>query len=383
MNATNSNNPINVLQLVASSHGGAATHLRDLALGLSPDEYKVTVAMSLDGGNVIPDDFTNAGLKFVPVDITSGFSWGEVQRLQSLIQIEQIDVVHMHGARSAMFGRLAAGGLKQRPKTVFSVHGFATPFYSNPKRFVYLSIERILQRLTDCTICVAQAEADLFLSFGLTKPDKTKVISYGIDVDRFAKPAPDLTALHQELDVGNGPMVMIVCRINVPRDFDSLLTAFEQVCAELSEARLLIVGDGPQRDEVEALIRDKSLTESVQIIGFRSDIPDLMALADVYTLTSYGWEGYPISTMEAQAAGTPVVVTDAGGSGEAVLHEETGLVVPKRDPDALANALLRLLKNSDLREILGQTGQVRAKAEFTRQHMIEKIKQVYEEIASS
>ena len=105
-----------------------------------------------------------------------------------------------------------------------------------------------------------------------------------------------------------------------------------------------------------------------------------MALADVYVLTSYGWEGYPISTLEAQAAGVPVVVTDAGGSREAVQHEQTGLVVPKRNSDSLAEALLRLLRDSDLCQRMGKAGQQRARKEFTRERMIERIVATYDEI---
>ena len=366
-----------ILQLVASSHGGAATHVRDLAFGLPRDRYHNIVAMPLDGGNVTPAMFTAQGIEFVPVAITNGFKWRELRQLQALIQEKNIDLIHAHGARAALFGRLAVLGLRPRPRLVFSIHGFATPFHPTPKRQLYLWLERTLQGVTDCTIAVAQAEADLFLSFGLTTPDKMRVITYGIDVERFASSPPDLTALREELRLGIGPILLTVCRLNIPRDFKSLLIALQRVQVEFPTVKLLIVGDGPQRAEVEQLITLLGLNETVQITGFRDDIPDLMALADVYVLTSYGWEGYPISTMEAQAAGVPVVVTDAGGSKEAVLHEQTGLVVSKQNSDALAVALWKFLGDRDMRQRFGKAGQLRAREEFTVAQMVAKIRQVY------
>lgn len=371
---------VNILHLVASSHGGGATHVRDLALGLPRDRYCSTVAMPLDGGNVSPDDLTTAGVEFVPLHIEAGFAWKEILRLRHLLQTENFDLLHLHGARAALFGRLAVATLRLRPRVLFSIHGFATPFYSFPKRTVYLWLERILQRVTDRTICVAQAEADLFLSLGLTTPNKLDVIPSGIDVARFATPPADVTYLREMLGVGRGPVVLTVCRLNVPRDFNSLLAAFGRVRDEFPSAQLLMVGDGPRRNEVGALIERLGLANFAHITGFRNDVHALLALADVYVLTSYGWEGYPISTLEAQAAGVPVVVTDAGGSREAVQHERTGVVVPKRRPDLLAEAMLRLLRNDDLRRQMGEAGRHRARTEFTRERMIEGMMKIYDNL---
>jgi glycosyltransferase involved in cell wall biosynthesis len=371
---------LNILQLVASSHGGAAAHVRDLVLGLPQDHYCSTVAMPLDGGNVAPQNFTNVGIEFVPVNMTRGFTWREIFHLRRLLQTRNIHILHVHGARAALYGRLAAVTLRPRPRVVFSVHGFATPFHTWPKRALYLWLERVLQPYTDLTICVAQAEADLFLSFGLTEPAKTVTIPYGIDVGRFATPSTSAVHLRKTLGVGQGPIILTVCRLNVPRDFATLLTAFDRVLTEFPLTRLLIVGDGPQRGQVETLIDQFRLTHAVDITGFRNDIPALMLLADVYVLTSYGWEGYPISTLEAQAAGVPVVVTDAGGSKEAVLHEKTGLIVPIRQPDALAGALLRLLGESELRQRMGEAGKKRAYREFSREQMTRKIADLYDDL---
>lgn len=375
-------NPLRLLHIVASSHGGGATHVRDLVLGLPSDRFRCTVAMPPDAGNVSPADFTATETEFLPVDIAGQFAWRQVLRVRRVLRSEGFRLLHVHGTRAALYGRLAAATLRRRPRVVFSIHGFATPFHTFPKRTAYLQMERALQRVTDRTICVAQAEADRFLATELTVPEKVHVIPCGIDVDRFAKPRT-VSHLRDDLGLEQGPVLLTVCRLNVPRDFATLLDALRTVREEFPKVQLLIVGDGPQRTDVEALIRRLELTHCAHVTGFRNDVPDLMALADVYVLTSYGWEGYPISTLEAQAAGVPVVVTDAGGSSEAVWHEQTGLVVPKSRPDRLAEALLRLLRSPELRRRLGEAGKARAAREFTRERMVESVMRVYASLVPS
>ncbi|MEM7031267.1 MAG: glycosyltransferase family 4 protein [Chloroflexota bacterium] len=370
-----------ILQLVASAQGGAATHLRDLVLGLPSDRFQSTAGMPLDNGNVTPADFQEAGHKFIEVPIDRGLAWREINRLRLTVEKLKIDMIHAHGARAAMYARLMAGGAARKIPVVFSIHGFATPFYSFPKRNIYLHLERRLQRATSHTIAVAQAEADLFLSFGLTTADKLSVISYGIDVERFMTATEKNAILRTEFGLkSDNKVILTVCRLHVPRDFETLFEAFKQVQDEMPEARLLIVGDGPQRVELEVKIQQMGLSKLVRITGYRTDIPQLMQLADIYTLTSYGWEGFPISTMEAQAAGTPVVVTDAGGSREAVRHEETGLVVPLQNPVALAEAYRRLLNDDQFREQLGVAGKRRAEMEFTREAMVQRIVDIYDQV---
>ncbi|MCA9925795.1 MAG: glycosyltransferase, partial [Anaerolineales bacterium] len=176
---------IRVLQLIASSHGGGASHVLDLSLGLDKSQFDVMVAMPEDGGNVSPLHFTDSGISFVSLPIHSGFAWREVRKIRHLVKNGRFHIIHVHGMRAALYGRLAVLGMAQRPRVLFSIHGFAAPFYQQPKRMFYLTVERLLQYVTDLTICVAQAEADLFLKHKLAPPNKVTVVHPGIDVQRF------------------------------------------------------------------------------------------------------------------------------------------------------------------------------------------------------
>lgn len=369
---------LRVLQFIASSRGGGAAQVRDLALGLPKDRFQVFVAMPDDGGNVSSADFEGSGVHWLRSPIIHRLSPVEIRWFRGLLREREIDILHVHGARAASCGRLAVLAMRKRPRVVYTIHGFAAPFYPWTKRLPYRWLERLLQRVTDATVCVAQAEADAFLATGLARETTVRVVRCGIDADRFAVDRSAALPLRDELRLGAGPVVVTACRLDVPRDFDSLLSAFQRVHRELPEARLVIAGDGPQRPEIERRRDALGLGAVARLAGVRTDMPAVMALADAFVLTSAGWEGLPVSTLEAQGAGVPVVITDAGGSREAVVEGETGFVTPRRDAAALSAALLRLLRDSDLRRRLGQRGRARVREQFSRAQMVRRTMDVYD-----
>ena len=370
---------VRILQVIASSHGGGATHVLDLSLGLSPEKFEVTVGMPEDGGNVSARQFTDTGIDFVPLTMQSGFAWRDIFTLRTLIKNGRFHIIHLHGARAAFYGRLAVLGLKNSPSVLFSVHGFTTAFYPFWKRTPLLLIERLLQPVTACTICVAHAEAKTFVSYGLTTLDKTRVVYYGIDVDLFANvDGSENGRLRQSFNLTENDLIMLMlCRLHYPRDFDMLLKGMHAIVPQHPNAHLLIAGEGPQQTELEAKITQLNLTNNVHLIGLRRDIPELLGLADINVLTSLGGDGFPISSMEAQAAGVPVVITDDAGSRESVLHGETGFVVPMGDAAKLAEAFSTLLSDANLRQKMGEAGRKRADPALRRETMVAAITAVY------
>lgn len=370
---------ISVLQLVPSSTGGGATHVRDLALGLDSTEFDVRVAMPEDSGSVTRADFEN--LPFHPVSIESGFSFGALRALRKLCR--DVDIVHVHGARAAYIGRLANIGLKT--KLVYSVHGFTAPHYRFPKSTVLIGIEKTLAPLTDLMITVSHAEDRNVVAGGINVQNR-QVVWYGVDLERFQRPTKSKEEVRKSLGVLETDVLLsIVCRLFYPRDFDTLLRAirhisFQQVVNESQIAKLLIVGDGPWHDDITEKITQLGLQEHVILAGRRRDIPDLLAASDVYVLTSTGGDGMPISIMEAMAAGLPVVATDSDGIPEEVLHEETGLLVKKGDVRDLANALRKVVDSADLRQKYGSAGQKYANENFARHIMVEKIADCYRQL---
>jgi len=368
---------IHILHLVASSRGGGAAHVRDLAQRLDRSRLAVQVAMPKDGGNVRQKDFEAVGIPFHRVDIATGFSFQSLWRIRRLLA--QVDILHVHGARAALFGRLAAVSLGRRcPRVVYTIHGFAAPYYPQPRRAALLVIERALAPVTSLFIAVCQAEREALLKASVARPERAQVVWNGVDVARFRDSAVDRATQRAVLGVPSDALLMTtICRLYKPRDLDTLLRAFCQVATIHPTAHLLIVGDGPLRPPAEQQVHALSLTNRVTMTGWRDDLPAIYAASDIYVLTTWGWEGLPLTVLEAMAAGLPVVATEAGGTGEAIENEATGLLVRRREVEQLTGAFMRLANDVGLRRSMGQAGRQRASTLFSVEKMVERIETIY------
>lgn len=370
--------PATILHIVASSHGGGAAHVRDLALGLDAARYRVQVAMPEDGGNVRRRDFEGAGIAFHAIDIAAGLSRRALTHVRRLAA--RADLVHVHGARAALFGRLAASSLgRRRPRVVFTVHGFAAPHYPRPRRDAQLAVERLLAPWTDAVICVSQAERASLQAAGIGRHERTRVVYNGIPMEAEKPPHDD--RVRAALGISHtAPLITTVSRLYIPRDFTTLLHAFCRVQADVPNAHLLIVGDGPHRPSVEAQVAELGLDSRVSMAGIRRDVLSILAASDIYVLATAGWEGLPLTILEAMACALPVVASDVGGVPEALEHGASGLIVPPRQPDELAAALLRLLNDRAEAHAMGARGRERVLARFTIERMVAETEAIYRNV---
>jgi glycosyltransferase involved in cell wall biosynthesis len=159
--------------------------------------------------------------------------------------------------------------------------------------------------------------------------------------------------------------VVCVAGFRAEKDHGSLLRAFATVVAEHPAARLRLVGDGPERPAAEALTRELGIEPSVEFLGDRDDVAELLAGSDVLVLASYAIENLPFAVLEAMAVGLPVVATDVGALAELVDDGVTGWLVPPRDTAALATALGRLVADPERARAMGRAGRDRLDAEFS------------------
>jgi glycosyltransferase involved in cell wall biosynthesis len=354
--------------------------VHDLARGLDPACFVVQVAMPEDGGNVGRRDFEAAGIPFYRVDIAAGFSFRAFRHIRRLAA--KVDILHVHGARAALFGRLATASLdRRRPRLVYTIHGFAAPHYPQPRRGVLLATERILAPLTDRFVAVCNAEREALTAARVARPEQIQMVWNGINTARFQSVRPDRTAWRASLSVPpDAVLITTICRLYKPRDFETLLHAFRLVADACPSGHLLIAGDGPLRAQIEAQVGALSLEQRVTFSGWRDDAPSVYAASDIYALTTWGWEGLPLTILEAMAAGLPVVATDAGGVPEAVANGETGLLVARRDVEGLAKALRTLIEHPAQRQRMGSAGRARAEAHFALARMVAQTAAIYERL---
>jgi len=369
-----------VLQVVASSRGGGAEVVRCLVKELDPACYESTVIMPDDGGQLSASDLEAVGARCIHLDIAAGFSPCEWRRLRRFVRGGRFDVVHCHGARAALWTRLAAIG-PHRPRIVFSVHGLSIVHYHGLRRTSLLGIERLLQSVTDATLCDSEAEQADVIRHGIAHPRRTHLVRNGIDLERLDHGGHERSTARAALGLDpDQPVLVTVCRLYKPRDFDTLLRAARAVVNRLPTTRLLIVGDGPLRPTIEAQVQEMNLAGSVQLLGIVRDVGEVLAAADVFVLSTQGWEGLPLAPLEGMAMRLPVVVSDVGGSREAVQDGVTGLLVPPRRPQDLAEGLLRLLQDPQAARRMGQSGHDRVVRQFSARRMAADTMRIYSQL---
>jgi len=221
------------------------------------------------------------------------------------------------------------------------------------------------------TIAVSQAVRGQLIDLGLSK-NKVKVIYNGIDIKKFhpqkiSKPQPE------KLIIGT------VCRLCPEKGVDYLIKAFGQAINKNNELLLMIVGEGPEKENLKNLARDKNISDKVFFLGWQDDIPRFLNSIDIFALTPTRRESFGISAGEASACGLPVVATDISGLSEVVSDNETGLVVESKNIDKIASAIVRLANDENLREDMGKAGRKRVIENFTIEQMIDNFEKVMKE----
>jgi glycosyltransferase involved in cell wall biosynthesis len=351
-----------MLLITLAEVGGAQAYVASLLPALVR-RFDVTVAAHGDGP--LREAAERSGVRFLPLchvrrAVHPLRDAAGLLELMRLLRRERPDILHASSSKAGVLGRLAAA-LTGVPIRVFTVHGWAFGAHTGAAALLYRWADRLMKPLTTVTICVAEHERDAGLAARTCSPADTVVIPNAIDVP-VAPPARNGT---------RRPRLVAVGRLKAPKDFLTLVRAVAELPARACE--LVVVGDGPDREELEAEIRDLGLDGDVRLLGERSDVAELLAGADAFVLSSVS-EGMPISVLEAMAAGLPVVATQVGGVPELVADGETGFLVPPGEPQALADALRRLLADQDLRQRLGDAGLERVRrsfdlGEFRRAHV--------------
>jgi glycosyltransferase involved in cell wall biosynthesis len=333
--------------------GGAQAYVASLLPALA-ESFEVTVAAH--GGEFVRRAAARAGVRFVslrhvrrpinPWRDLAGFA-----ELVRLIRRLRPQIVHASSSKAGVLGRLAAFAAGV-PVRIFTVHGWAFSARSGLASAAYRWADHVASRATTMTICVSEHERLRGIGAGTCRPDRTTVIPNAVDVAAAPR------AMHER----PLPRLVAVGRLKAPKDFSTLVRAVAVLSPE-SFDDVLIVGEGPDRPELERALSFRGLDRRIRLLGERADVPALLADADVFVLSSRS-EGLPLSVLEAMAAGLPVVASDVGGVHELVVGGETGLLVRPGDPDELAAALRALLADRELRRRLGDAGRARAEALF-------------------
>jgi glycosyltransferase involved in cell wall biosynthesis len=265
------------------------------------------------------------------------------------------DLLHLEGCSSFPFGRLGARALGLPSALHFHC------MLSMPWTRAFLN--RHLKSPRWAAIAVSEAVRRWAIQELGIAPDRVRVLYNAVDVERFASPRPAARAsVRDEFGIGGDvPVIGLIGRLDVAqKGHDMMIRAMSAVRVRRSDAVLLLVGDGPDRVRCEALVHELGLDEAARFAGHRADIADILAAVDVVVMPSVCEDASPLVALEASAAGRPVVAFESGGLPELILHDRTGLIVPKGDMAGLSEATLRLLDEPHLASRLGEAGARRA-----------------------
>lgn len=284
------------------------------------------------------------------------------------------DLVHTHMAKAGTIGRVAARSMRVRPRTVHTFHGHVLEGYFRPStQRAFVEVERRLARQTDALIAVSPEIRDALLDLRIGRPAQFHVISLGFDLSSFLAVEGPAGTLRAKLGLaGDVPLVGIVGRLVPIKDVGTMLAAM----VDLPAAHLAVVGDGEMRPALEERARQLGVAGRVHFTGWWPEVAEALSDLDVVALTSRN-EGTPVSLIEAQAAGRPVVATDVGGVRYVVEDGVGGYLVRPGDAGALAERVARLLADPDLRRDMGVKGRASVGHRFGKEALLSGITDLY------
>jgi glycosyltransferase involved in cell wall biosynthesis len=320
--------------------------------------YDITIGCLLKRGELAAQAEA-AGIRVLGPLMRGKFDASVIPRLVRFMRDGRYNVVHTHMFASNLLGRLAAM-LAGVPVIVSTVQLIA-----DREAWWEILVDRLLQHRAETMIASSQAVRQSFIQRGI-RPAKIAVIYNSVDFARFDAVDRETArrAMRQAFGWDEGHFVVgTVARLERVKGIDRLIDAAKAVAEAIPQARFLVVGDGPQREDLLSRVRRLELGERCIFTGLRSDVPQILPAFDLFVLPSLS-EALGIAVIEALASGVPVVASRVGGVPEVVIHGETGLLVPPGDATQLAQAILYMAANLAEAKQWAERGQKRVRRMF-------------------
>ena len=339
-------NSIPLAQVVyALDIGGSETLARRLALGLRLRRYACSLYAVHDDGplaNLLRAD----GIPCRAFSRKGKWDIGPLVQLVQQFRADGTKVVHTHHLGQLLYGGLA--GRLAGCRVVHTEHEYFTLMRPRAQQLL-----RLLARLADRVTAVAEPVRSFLEGTVGIPAGKLITIKNGVEIHHYEEAIP---YNREEWDLKNSDMIIgCVARLSPEKGHAVLLRAFRKVLSRHPQARLVLIGDGAERERLQQLATDLGIGHLVRFLGLRADVPEVLAACDLFTLPSIQ-EGFPMVILEALAAGKAVIASEVGAIPDVIRHGATGMLVPPGDADALADALCFLIEDKGARQRLGQSG---------------------------
>ena len=384
--------PVKVLRVIARLNvGGPALHVAYLTAGLAERGYDTTLvagtiargeesmAFVADAHNVHIETLSELHREISPIrDLRA------ILRLARLIRRERPAILHTHTAKAGAVGRIAAllAGDARPPIVVHTFHGHVLRgYFGRTMTFGFRTLERWLARTTTSLVAVSPEVRDDLVALRVAPASKFTVVRLGIDLaHRIASDGAQRRETRRQMGLRDDAFVVgWVGRMTAVKNTDSLVRALQALVDLGVDARLLLVGDGPDRDHLERYAHELGVMKRCLFLGYQEDVARFYDAIDALVLPSVN-EGTPVSVIEALAAERPAVATRVGGTPDIIRDGIDGFLVDPADPDDLAERLAELARDAPRRAAMGAAGRARVLERYAVSRLIDDIDRLYREL---
>ena len=373
-----------LLVITQSELGGAQKYVLQVGRALVDAGNEVVLAAGGDGQlleQASEYGIATVGLHDMIRDVSPARDLRALWSLYGLIRKTKCDIVHCNSTKAGLLGRIAA--FAAGVPSVFTVHGLVL---SEPmtglQRLLYTLVEWLVGRISGEIITVSEEDRKAVLRYHLSPPRKVRTVHNGIE-DLTQVSSRDVFCLNSVLDHHPAKVVVsVVANFYATKGLTYLMESIALLARDDDCPLFLLVGDGPQRDELDSLIREYGIDAHVLLLGQRSDALEIMHESDFCVLPSVK-EGLPFVLLEAMALGKPVVATTVGGIPEVVESGIDGILVPPAAPEPLAEAVRTLASDPQLVQTMGQAAQIKVREHFSLEVMLCRTMEVYEAVLQS
>lgn len=353
--------------------GGGETHVLDLVQQLDKNAFESVVLAFTDGPLIT--ELKSLGIKTYVILTEKPFDIRVWETVASLMETENIDILHAHGTRAQSNTFWAAK--KLRIPVIYTVHGWSFHINQNAliKKIRILS-ERFLVRKADITICVSENN----LSEGQSnfRMDKALVIKNGVNFVKFNADFSYKDIRH-EFNIDNESLIVgYIARITVQKDPFTFIRAAAKVPDDLN-IKFIMIGDGDLKSESLALANQLKIGNKFIFSGFRQDVPEILNILEIYCLPSL-WEGLPIGLLEAMAMRKATISSAVDGTKEVIEDGVNGLLMKPGDDEGLANSIIKLAGDKELRDRLAKYAEITVKNNYSISNMTLKIEGLYRQL---
>lgn len=344
--------------------GGAKQHLLTLLSHLNSDKFTPSVIALGDGILVKEAKELNIKTHIIPY---KGVLWWKVLKpLKEIIRQERPDILHTHGVRANFYGRVGCLG-KKKTRVITTIHSI--PYYDYSNLFWGIAatlVDTATSKMVDSFVAVSKAVLNHLLKRGVPL-SKIEVIYNAIDETDLTLTSEKTTAV---------PIIGTVGRLVKVKGHVYLLEAIPEVIKKYGPVEVRFIGAGPLKEYLTSVARKLGIQEQVVFAGRVEDVYKEISQFTIGVFPSL-MEGMGLAVIETMAMGIPIIASRVGGIEEVVAHEKTGILVKRKNPSALADSIIELLKNEIYRRQLGQEGRKQVLLRFNLNHMLERTEWLY------